>query len=327
MILFLLFFLGIAMLVYASDLLISGASSLALRLKVAPLVIGLTVVAFGTSLPELMVSITGALEGATRLVLGAIIGSNIVNILLIPGVMAFITPLRLKKNTIWKEIPMSFLGAIVLSILGLEYVLEYRTKIGEVLGSTDEIGQIGLANGLVLLCFFVIFLYYAFSSAKKDTSIKLDIPRLSGLRSGAYMLIGLAGLVAGSHLTVTQSVAIADTYNLGRTFVGLTLVALSTSAPELITGIVAALKRQTDIGVGNIIGSNIFNIFMILGITAVIRPLPITGQNIAEILILLIGTAFVFVSLFVLKKHSLGRIEGAGMLIVYGLFLLYLFTR
>lgn len=324
---FLLLIVGIIFLIKSSDILVDGASSLALRLRVKPLVIGMTVVAFGTSLPELVVSIVGASQGATYLVMANILGSNIVNILLIPGIMAVIAPFRLKKTLIWRELPMSFLAAVVLVIMALQYVFSYQTDLNTVLGSTEVIGEVGISHALLLLCFFSIFLYYIFGTSNDVEHPRIEIEHMSLLRSVSSILGGLAGLIIASQLTVESAITIADTFGLGRTFVGMTLVALGTSSPELITGIVASLKKKPDIGIGNLIGSNIFNIFLILGITPLLRPLPITGQNINEIIFLMCSTAVTFLLLFVLKRHSLGRIEGSAMILLYCVFLLYLVMR
>lgn len=323
----LLFFLGLLVLVKGADWLVSGASSLAYFLKISPIVIGLTVVAFGTSAPELIVSVTSAISGNTQVALGNIIGSNIANILLILGLSAIVYPLKVHKNTVWKEIPMSFLGGVILTVLGLQQIIDSGTFFNLSFSSTESVGTISASNGIVLLSFFIIFLYYTFGIAKISADSEPDIEKRKPSISAGLVIAGLTGLILGSKLMVDNGVSIARALGLSDVFIGLTLVAIGTSLPELITSIVAATKKKVDIAVGNVIGSNIFNIFFILGVTSIVKPIPLAAANITDILVLFGATIILFLSLFVLGKHIITRIEGILMLVAYFLYLVFLIIR
>lgn len=323
----LLFIAGLLLLIKGANWLVDGASSLALRFRINPMVIGLTIVAFGTSSPELVVSVTSALSGNTGIALGNIIGSNIVNILLILGLSAIVYPLRVNKNTVWKEIPMSFLAAVVMTILGLQTILdENKLSIG-IFNSDNIIGSLTFSNGLILLSFFLIFLYYTFGIAKISSDDKPEIRKVSTLRASIFIGIGLVGLVLGSKLFVDNAVIIARTFGVSETFIGLTIVAVGTSMPELVTSIIAASKRKVELAVGNIVGSNIFNIFFILGVTSLVKPIPLKGENMFDIIVLFFATTILFISLFVYKKHCIVRWEGVFMVATYIAYISYLVYR
>lgn len=323
----LLFAFGVLILLKGADLFVSGASSIAVLLKLNPIVIGLTVVAFGTSAPELIVSVTSAISGNTDIALGNIIGSNIANILLILGAAAIICPLTVQKNTIWKEIPMSFLGAVVLSILALQTMIDNRSLFNLDIKSIEIVGSLTTSNGLILLAFFAIFLYYTFGISKATTATEPEIKSKSLKSSLGLLLFGLVGLTFGSKLLVDNGSTLARLLGVSDTFIGLTLVAVGTSLPELITSLVAASKKQVDIAVGNVVGSNIFNIFFILGTTALVSPLPLRGQNVADILVLFASTLLLAGSLFVMKRHTIGRVEGSFMLVAYASYITFLVVR
>lgn len=324
---FILIAIGLAILIKSADWLVSGASSLAAKFNVSPMVIGLTVVAFGTSAPELVVSVTSALENNTQLALGNIIGSNIANILLIIGLSALICPLVVHKNTVWKEIPMSFLGAVVLIILALQDAIDMNSLFNIPLSGNNIVGLLTMSNGLILLVFFIIFLYYTFGIAKVSANNDQKIEQKSALVSIFMVFVGLAGLMFGSKLLVDNGTTIAKAFGVSETFIGLTLVAVGTSLPELITSVVAASKKQVDIAVGNVVGSNIFNIFLILGITAILKPIPLLAQNVFDILVLFATTILLFISLFVMQKRTIGKIEGSFMLASYAAYIGFLVVR
>lgn len=328
MLLAIIFFtLGLAALIKGAGWLVDGASSVSLKLKIQPIVIGLTVVAFGTSAPELLVSATSALSGNTDIALGNIIGSNIANILLILGLSAMIFPLTVQKNTVWKEIPMSFLAAFILTILGLQEIIDRGIVSSLLTGNQAVIGHITLSNGLVLLSFFIIFMYYTFGIAKASGEIESEIKSLPIPKSIAFISLGLIALSLGSKLTVDNAISIARGIGVSDNFIGLTLVALGTSLPELVTSVVAAFKKNADIAVGNVVGSNIFNIFFVLGITSLLRPIPLREENLTDILMLFATTILLFLSLFVLKKHTIGKLEGSLMVILYTLYIAFLVIR
>lgn len=309
--------IGMIILIRSANFLVDGASSLALKLHVAPIVIGLTVVAFGTSAPELLVSMTSALQGNTNIALGNVVGSNIANILLILGIAAIIYPLRVQKNTIWKEIPMSFLGACVITVLGLQTILDQKMLDGIVLNATQQIGEISLSNGIILLFFFFIFMYYTFGIAKVTGEDTMEMKEFATKTSLFFIGVGLIGLAIGSKITVDHAVVFARTIGVSDTFVGLTIVAVGTSLPELVTSITAAVKKNTDIAVGNVVGSNIFNLFFILGLTSLVKTIPLTGQHLVDILVLFGATIFLFISMFIFKRHHISRAEGFLMVLAY----------
>lgn len=322
-----LFLIGLGVLLLGARWLVDGASAVAFRLRVAPIVIGLTIVAFGTSAPELVSSVIGALRGSTGLALGNAIGSNIMNILVILGISAIIYPLRVSPNTVWKEIPMSFLGAVVLTILGLQTAIDRGDLSGILFRRDVQVGEITFSNGLILLSFFIIFLYYTFGIAKVKSRDHYEIKELSYGKSALFIVLGIVGLGFGSTLLVDNAVTIAKVFGVSDTLIGLTIVAIGTSMPELITSVIAALKKQTDIAVGNIIGSNIFNIFFILGTTALVGTIPIVSKNIFDILVLFTATLFIFVSGFIFRRHKIDKPEGIVMLSSYFVYLAYIIWR
>lgn len=327
MILPILFFvIGLLLLIKSADWLVDGASALAAKFKVSPLMIGLTVVAFGTSAPELVVSITSALQGNTGIAFGNIVGSNIANILLILGASAIVYPLSVGRDTIWKEVPMSFLGAFVLLILGFQNILDV-SKFSGFFNSDAVTGVLTFSNGIILLSFFVIFLYYTFGIAKTSGEDTPTVPKMKLPKSIAFILGGLLGLVVGSTLLVDNAIIFAKAFGVSDQFIGLTLVAVGTSIPELVTSITAAFKKQVELAVGNVVGSNIFNIFLILGVTSLVSDIPITAQGLMDIFILFIATAILFISFFVMKKRTVGKIEGSFMLLTYISYISYLVVR
>ena len=308
-----LLLLGFGLLIKAADWLVEGASALARRLKVSDLVIGLTVVAFGTSTPELFVNLVAASQGKTALALGNVIGSNIANTLLILGVAAIITPLAATAGTVWKEIPFSLLAAVVLGIVVNDRLLG---------GSGDVVTR---GDGLVLLCFLAIFFYYTAAIAldagdfDPQTAIK-TMPLPAAL---ARVAIGLVGLMLGGWLIVANATLIAKQLGMSEALIGLTVVAIGTSLPELATSAVAAYKGNADIAIGNVVGSNIFNIFFILGITSTIHPIPCeTGSNV-EVLVLVAASLLLFLSMFTGRRRSVDRWEGVVFVLLYIAFIGY----
>lgn len=327
MIAFILFIIGLIILVKGADFLVDGASSLAARFGISPIAIGLTVVAFGTSTPELLVSLTSALKDNTDIALGNVIGSNIFNILFILGLSAMIYPLKVIKSTAWKEIPFSFLAAIIIAIIGLKDLINRGAFDTSLISSSEIIGTIDRSGGLILLSFFIIFLYYTFGIAKTTGSADLQIKKRSVLQVVFLITGGLFALTFGSKIAVDNAIIIARMLDVSDTLIGLTLVAAGTSFPELFTNIAAVRKKNVDIAIGNIVGSNIFNIFLILGTTALFKEIPIRGMQLADIAILWAATMLLFVSIFAWKRHSIGRIEGAVMFVGYLAYTAFLIIR
>lgn len=276
--------IGFALLVKGADWLVDGASALARRIGVSDLAIGLTIVAFGTSAPELIVNIVASAQGASEIAIGNVVGSNIFNILLILGVSAMIAPVVVQRSTTLKEIPFSFLAVVMLLIMANDVFVDGYAR-----------SELSRSDGLALIGFFVIFLIYTFGLPRngEETQMQTNTQR-SMLASTLFVLLGLAALIAGGKLTVDAAVTIARTLGLSETLIGLTIVAAGTSLPELATSAVAALKKKADIAVGNIVGSNIFNIFWILGVSAVIRPIPFTPAANFDLWVLVATTVLLF---------------------------------
>ncbi|MFH0838319.1 MAG: calcium/sodium antiporter [Patescibacteria group bacterium] len=314
MLVYFLFAAGFVLLIKGADLLVDGSASIAKKLKISSIVIGLTIVAFGTSAPEFIVNIFASVQGNTEIAIGNIVGSNIANILLILGISSIIYPLATKKNTVWKEIPLSLLAAILLGVL----VNDSRIDGGSFSGLTR-------IDGIVLLSFFIIFLYYTFGISKvTGESDEIEIKPLSYLRASLYIVFGLIGLVIGGKWIVDGAVNIATFFNVSQSLIGLTIVAIGTSLPELATSAMAAHKKQTDIAVGNIVGSNIFNIFWILGFSALIRPLPFSVGSGADILMVIFASLVLFLTMFMGRKHTIERWEGILMILLYFGYIAYL---
>lgn len=319
---------GIYLLVKGANLFVDSASSLAFRFKIKPIVIGLTVVAFGTSFPELSVNLLSAFEGNTDIALGNVVGSNIANILLILGLSALFTKLSVEKNTTWKEIPLSFLGALFLFLFVSQQFLDAR-EFNQVinLSSANFFGSITFTHGVILLLVFIIFLYYTFELAKGKSDTDAEIKSMPINKSIALTLLGLSMIIFGGKFTVDSAVIMATMFGVSQALIALTIVAVGTSLPELVTSVVAAKKGQGDIAVGNVVGSNIFNIFFILGTTATVKSIPVNYNNLLDIVFLLIVTILTFVSIFVFEKNKLGRKEGIAMLGLYCLYTVYLIYR
>jgi cation:H+ antiporter len=315
---YLLLLIGIPALIAGAELLVRGASSLALRLGVSELVVGLTVVAFGTSAPELMVSMLSAFQGVTDIAVGNVVGSNISNILLILGISGLVSPLALEKSIRWREIPFCLLATLVLAVLANDAYFEGGGN-GAVLTRGD---------GLVLLAFFAVFLYYQAGVAiKSDASCtECDEPRSVAL-SLAMSAAGVAGLALGGQWLVSGATAVAGLWGVSDALIGLTVVAVGTSLPELATSLVAAMKRKADMAVGNIVGSNVFNVLWILGSTAAIKPIQYNTSLNADVWILVGATLLFFVFTFTGKRHKIDRSEAALFLVLYVAYLGYIVAR
>jgi len=308
---------GFAPLIYGAYLLVDNASSLAKKYSIPDIVIGLTVVAFGTSSPELIVNLMASADHNADLVLGNIVGSNIFNILFILGLSALIYPLSVKRNTTWIEIPLSFLAAIAIMVMANDKLIDYT-----------GISMISRIDGFILLLFFSIFLvynYYLSRSESYNGEIKSSHKSLWLLV--ILIIAGLGLLVAGGKMIVTGATRVAGFLGLSERVIGLTIVATGTSLPELATSIVAAWKKNTDIAIGNIVGSNIFNIFLILGLSAIIFPVKLLPMSNIDLLVNVGASLFLFMFLFTGKKHELERWEGILFLISFAAYIVYLLTN
>lgn len=319
MLTYLLFALGIILLIKSADYLVQGASSVAKRFGVPALVIGLTIVAFGTSMPELVVSLVAAIRGSGDISFGNVAGSNMANILLILGVAAMIATLRVQRSTIWKEIPFSFLAALVLLVIALGPVLD---------GFAPAIYR---SQGILLLLFFAIFIYYTIELARGHKSQLEDEEMVVKQHSmpGALAMIlgGVIGLYFGGEWVVGGAVAAARQFGLSEILISSTIVAIGTSLPELVTSVAAARRKDADIAVGNVVGSNIFNIFWILGLSAAITPIALPASAVIDMLFVLLATTLLFVFMFMGRRHQLERWQGALFLLMYAAYLGFLVWR
>ena len=315
MLTYILFAIGFVFLIKGAGFLVDGAVSVARRLNLSDLVIGLTVVAFGTSTPELFVNLIASIKGNSDIAIGNVLGSNIANVFLILGISSIIYPLAVSKGTVWKEIPFSLLATMALLFMANDQILEGAG--GSVLTRID---------GLIFLCFFTIFIYYTFSIATRIEGMEQHVPiKHNGwLRSLLRIIAGLVGLTIGGKWIVDGAVVIATKLGMSETLIGLTIVAVGTSLPELATSAVAAYKKNVEIAVGNVVGSNIFNIFFVLGISAIIKPLPFQTKNNIDIGAVVISSLMLFFFMFTGKKRSLDRWEGIVFLIFYGCYIIFL---
>lgn len=315
-------FAGFTLLIKGADYLVDGASNIAKKLGVSTLIIGLTIVAFGTSAPELVVNILSAIGGNPELALGNINGSDIANILLILGIAAWFSHIPVKSQTVIKEIPFMFLAGVVLVIL--------LSDVGLNGGSSVTLSR---SDGLVLVSFFTIFLYYLFLNARdvagpaKEERAKMGMQKAAGLT-----VMGLVGLILGGKLVVDGAVGVAMKLGVSETLVGLTIVALGTSLPELVSSIVAVRKGETDLAVGGVVGSNIFNILLVLGVTSTISPIVVSEASIIDSVVSLAVTGFFFLLIFTrLDKTSTSRgidkYEGSLLLITYVTYIAYTIFR
>ena len=313
-----LFAIGLLVLVYGAEWLVRGASSLARTYGISPLVIGLTIVAFGTSTPELVVSLIAALTGSTEIAIGNVVGSNIANILLILGVSATLVPLVVARSTVWKEIPFALLAMVLVLIFGSDVYFD---------GAVSN--TIGRVEGLTFIGIFIIFMYYIVSLAQAghtDDSSSEEKEKQTTITSLSYIVLGLTGLVAGGQILVQEAIQLSLQMGLSEAVIGLTIVAVGTSLPEFATSVVAALRKESDIAVGNIVGSNIFNVFWILGLTAVITPLPVGPGFLVDALVGIFTTLLLFGIMFIGTRHTIDRWQGIGFIALYVAYVGYLIT-
>ena len=314
---YLLFAIGIYLLVKGADLIIDGSSALAKKLGVSNLIIGLTVVAFGTSLPELAVNVVATIRGASEISFGNIIGSNIANIFLALGITVLIGNIKLKSSTVWKEIPFALLSTFVLFLLSSKVFFgignQFLTRI----------------DGLILLSLFAMFIYYLFRMAKGDKKDEEfdNVVDESNWKIGAQLILGVVGICLGGKWIVDSAVFIAGQWGLSEYLISATIVAIGTSLPELVVCVVAALKGKMDLAVGNIIGSNIFNILLVLGITPFIGLLKIPQFIGFDVGIMFLATLLLFIFMFVGKRHELNKKEGIAFVLLYILYILYIILR
>lgn len=312
---------GFVLLVKGADFFVEGASSIAKRMHIPTIVIGLTIVAFGTSAPELAVSLSAAIKGSNDIAIGNVVGSNIFNLLVVIGVSAMISPLTVKRSMIKKDYPLSIFASVLLGVLCLDSVLfrEKETTLGRM-------------DGVILLVCFVFFMYITVreglrgrKDAKKEHEDEVENMSFPIGKSIVLLVVGLAGIVFGGDLSVEGAKEIARAFGLSEALIGLTIVAIGTSLPELVTSIVAAKKGESDIALGNVVGSNLFNIFFILGCSATILPMHVSGTYIYDIGLLIIVSVLAFIP--IAKSKKVGRVMGGVMTLAYVAYTVYLIMR
>jgi len=315
--------LGLLFTVFAANWLVDGASSLARTFNIPDLIIGLTIVAFGTSAPELTVNMIASYSGNTEIAIGNILGSNIFNVFLILGISSIIYPITVQSNSVWIEIPLSLLAALMVAFCANDILLDGA-----------KVSQLTRIDGLVFLGFFAVFMYYTVYMAKGSTEV-LDREKAEEMplwKSSGLIIVGLVGLFFGGKFMVEGAIGIAHFVGLSESVIGLTIVAAGTSVPELATSITAAYKKNSDIAIGNVVGSNIFNIFFILGLSSIISPLPFVANTVLDysnidIYMTIFSSIVLFTFVFTGRGRMISRIEGVVLTSIYIAYVVYLIMR
>ena len=307
--------IGFVLLVKGADLFVDGSSSVAKKFHIPTVVIGLTIVAFGTSAPELAVSMSAALKGSNDIAIGNVVGSNIFNTLVVLGASAALTPIAVEKGIIKKDYPLSIFAAVLLAVLSLDILFGADAMV------------ISRVDGIILLVCFAFFLYSTIKSALsgKTEVEEEEIKNIPIWKSLLFIVIGLAGIVFGGDLSVEGAKEIARFFGLSEALIGLTIVAFGTSLPELVTSVIAAKKGESDIAVGNVVGSNIFNIFLIIGASATILPMNVSSSYVFDMAVLVATMVIPFVVIAKTKKVS--RAQGLIMIAAYIAYTAYLIIR
>jgi cation:H+ antiporter len=316
---YLLFVVGFVLLIKGADWLVAGSATIAKKNNVSNLVVGLTIVSMGTSMPELIVNVLASSKDASQIAIGNILGSNIANILLILGVAAFIYPIKIKESTVFSEIPYSIIALLLVAFVANSNLFGSHN---------NSINQI---DGIILMAFFGLFVAYIIRLAKNGSADMIDdIPdeKITTGKSFLMVLLGMIGLFFGGQWVVNGAIAAAEHFGLSEAFIGLTVVAIGTSLPELVTSAVAAYRKNTDIAMANIIGSNIFNLLWVLGISAIIKPMSFDSSLNADILILLGASCLILFSLVTGKvKNQIGKPTGTLFLLLYLTYVVFLIYR
>lgn len=305
LLLILLIIVGFLLLIKGADWMVDGASALAKKNNISDLAIGLTIVAFGTSAPELVVNIIASYDHHSDIVFGNVIGSNNFNLFVVLGIVGLIFPINVQSTTVWKEIPISFVAVVALFFLTNDFFFQ-------------ESHILSRFDGFLLFALFCLFLFYVYKQLKKDIpkTISSNVNQ-SDIKIWGLIGIGLTGLVLGGKLVVTNAIELATVFGISEKIIGLTIVAAGTSLPELVTSVVAAFKKNSDIAIGNIIGSNIFNILLILSLSAFVSPIEFNIEFNKDVYLLGAGTLFLFVAMFTGKKKKLDRWEAGVLLVVF----------
>ena len=314
---YVLFVVGIYLLIKSADFIVDSSSSIAKKFGISSLVIGLTIVAFGTSLPELVVNIFAAISGSGEVVFGNIIGSNIMNVLLVLGITATLGAITVKRKTVWKEIPFALLAAFAL------FLLSVKTFFGE------GVSFLGHAEGAIFLVLFASFMAYIVVSTREERAKETFVEEKKLRERWVYtkLIIGLVGIYFGGLWVVDGAVAIASQLGLSEFLISATIIAVGTSLPELVVCVVAALKKNIDLAVGNVVGSNIFNILWVFGIIPFIRPIAIPKGIGFDLAVMFFATLALFVIMFVGKKRTMTKRDGWIFVLFYVLYVIYIVVR
>ena len=306
-----LIIIGFLLLIKGADILVEGSSQIAKKLKIPEIIIGLTIVSIGTSMPELFVSVTSALNGSPNIALGNVVGSNICNLLLILGLSTIIRPVKFKKETKLFEIPMSIFFTILFLIL------------------CNFNQQLSFFDGSILIFFFLIFLIYTIllgkGQSKKEMKKEQGVEKINILKNLIWIILGIVGLKYGGDFVVENAVIIANAMHISEKVIGLTIIAIGTSLPELVTSVTASIKGNSDIAIGNIIGSNIFNILLISGCSAIINPIPFDASYNLQLILLLTCTIVLGIFSYTDCKDEMTRSNGITYIMLYALYMILLF--
>lgn len=312
---------GLVLILVGANGLTDGASSIAKRMGISELTVGLTVVAFGTSTPELVISLVSSINGSAQLAIGNVVGSNIVNILLIIGLTALVRPIKVTRSVMSLEIPMLILSSVILLVLGNSGCID----------GDGGVNQVSRVSGIFLLIFFLLFMRYTIASARQPGAVTGQAPTSTAtmplMKSLLFVILGLGALIWGGDRFVAGAIGLATAMGVSEAVIGLTIVAIGTSLPELATSVVAAAKGRSDMAVGNVIGSNIFNVLMVLGVSATVRPLPFGSIGNFDLLTLLVASVLFYLFGWLFRERTITRIEGTLMFCGYAVYMAVLLLR
>lgn len=315
---FLILVVGLVLLVKCADIFVDSSSNIAKALGIPALIIGLTIVAFGTSAPEAAVSLTAAIRGSNEISVGNVVGSNICNSLLILGLCGIFATLQTNDEVRKRDFPYYLLSTVVLLIITGEYFIHHET-----------LGWVSRANGLTLLCFLAVYVYSLVAGVKREKQNKKEEEKEEKTKfkwkDAIFLVIGIVGIVGGGQLVVNGATGLARQLGVAENVIALTIIAIGTSLPELVTSVIATRKGETDLAIGNVIGSNIFNILFILGLTASIKPISLDFTAFMDIIFMTLSSTLVFIMLQ--KNRRIGRIKGMSMLAMYVLYMAYILVR
>ena len=315
---FLILVVGLVLLVKCADIFVDSSSNIAKAFGIPALIIGLTIVAFGTSAPEAAVSLTAALRGSNEISIGNVVGSNICNSLLILGLCGIFATLQTNDEVRKRDFPYYLLSSVVLLIITGEYFIHHET-----------LGWVSRANGLTLLCFLGVYVYLLIAGVKREKLNKKEVEKEEKTKfkwkDALFLVIGIAGIVGGGQLVVNGASGLARQLGVAENVIALTIIAIGTSLPELVTSVIATRKGETDLAIGNVIGSDIFNILFIVGITASVKPISLDFTAFMDIIFMTLSSTLVFIMLQ--KNRRIGRMKGMSMLAMYVVYMAYILVR